>query len=697
LAVEANGGSVDEDRFPGRQGRIVFAYLAAQEGRPVPRGELADLLWEDELPATWDKALRVLMTKLRALLEECGIDGSTSLTSAFGCYKLSLPAGAWIDVDAAAEALERAEAELAVGDLHEATLQATTSAALARRVFLPGEDGPWVEEKRRDLRDLLVRSLECLRDASLASGEPAEAVRHAQEMTELEPFRESGYRGLMECHAAAGNPAEALRVYEHCRRFLADELGAYPSAETEAAYLEILRSETARAEPEEPEAPAAQTPAPRRPRPKRVLLVGVGLLLAAGVAFAGVQLLAAKSSGLQTVSSARCLPVHYQGVGSPDRLIVADLPLQPGVLNETTSPMVDAMTLALAQRGYRAGSHRVGLEVCDDATPDNVVADPLTCSANARGYVANPSVIGVVGPFTSTCAKMEIPILNSAPGGSVAIVSPSNTYVGLTRDAADATRGEPSIYYPTGRRNYARVVPTDDVELDADALVARRLGVERVYVLMPQGYPTALAKDFVRVARRLGIAIAGPLAWVDKQKSYARVAALVARSHADGVFLGPTSSPSGARLLQDLRARLGRGTLLISSGFDSATALLAGAAAEGMIISYPGPAPGRLRGEGARFVTSFSKKFGGKPDRFAVNAAQAMDVLLDAIARSDGTRASVTENLFATRVSNGILGSFWITPTGDTTLNAVAMYRITGGKVTTYATVKVPDTLVAPD
>jgi hypothetical protein len=74
-----------------------------------------------------------------------------------------------------------------------------------------------------------------------------------------------------------------------------------------------------------------------------------------------------------------------------------------------------------------------------------------------------------------------------------------------------------------------------------------------------------------------------------------------------------------------------------------------------------------------------------------------MDVLLDAVARSDGTRTSVTSKLFSTRVSKGILGSFWITPTGDTTLNAVAMYRVTGGKVTTYATVKVPDTLVAPD
>ena len=82
LAHEANGTRLDEQRFPGRQGRILFAYLAAQKGRPVPRDELAELLWgEEELPATWEKALRVLMTKLRTLLTECGIDGATALTS----------------------------------------------------------------------------------------------------------------------------------------------------------------------------------------------------------------------------------------------------------------------------------------------------------------------------------------------------------------------------------------------------------------------------------------------------------------------------------------------------------------------------------------------------------------------------------------------------------------------------------------
>src|SRR5215470_1548053 len=207
LAVEANGTKLDEPRFPGRQGRILFAYLAAQRGRPVPRDELAQLLWGDELPATWEKALRVLMTKLRALLEECGIDGSSALTSAFGCYQLTLPPETRIDVDAAARALEQAEAALDSSDFDGASAQAASAAELARRSFLPGEDGPWVEEQRRDLRDLLVRALECLRDASLAAGagKSADAVRYAAEITELEPFRESSYRRLMEAHAAAGN------------------------------------------------------------------------------------------------------------------------------------------------------------------------------------------------------------------------------------------------------------------------------------------------------------------------------------------------------------------------------------------------------------------------------------------------------------------------------------------------------------
>ncbi len=135
----------------------------------------------------------------------------------------------------------------------------------------------------------------------------------------------------------------------------------------------------------------------------------------------------------------------------------------------------------------------------------------------------------------------------------------------------------------------------------------------------------------------------------------------------------------------------------MSADFAPAPALLASAPAEGMTISQPGPLGEHLTTAGKRYAASFSKKFGTEPTPFAFSSAQAIDVLLDAIARSDGTRASVTRRLFDTRVTNGILGSFWITPTGDTSLNAVTIHRVVGGKLTTYATIVVPDTLVAAE
>ena len=103
---------MDEGRFPGRQGRLLFAYLVAEHGRPVPKDELADALWADAPPATWEKALGVLVSKLRHLLADLGIDGAKALTSAFGCYRLDLPEDTWVDIVAARSAARDAEEAL---------------------------------------------------------------------------------------------------------------------------------------------------------------------------------------------------------------------------------------------------------------------------------------------------------------------------------------------------------------------------------------------------------------------------------------------------------------------------------------------------------------------------------------------------------------------------------------------------------
>ena len=137
VAVETNGVVIDERRFPGRQARLLFAYLVAEQGRPVPRDELAEALWGEAPPATWDTALTVLVSKLRGLLADRGIDDAT-VTSAFGCYRLDLPEGSWVDVLAAANAVQAAEEALALGDMEKAKATAALAASLLRQPFLPG-------------------------------------------------------------------------------------------------------------------------------------------------------------------------------------------------------------------------------------------------------------------------------------------------------------------------------------------------------------------------------------------------------------------------------------------------------------------------------------------------------------------------------------------------------------------------------
>ena len=240
VRVEADRVVLDEGRLVGRQGRLVFAYLVAERGRPVPRDELAEALWGSAPPASWDKALTVIASKLRGALTDVGVEGGAALTSAFGCYRLDLPEGSWVDVIVAADAADAAEQALALGHLEEARAGAGSAVGLLRQPFLPGEDGAWVDAKRRELDDVQGRALNVLAEACLRLGDAPEAAKWAEQAIALEPFRESGYRRLMEAHAAAGNRAEALQVYERCRLLLVEELGAYPSPETDSVYRRLL-------------------------------------------------------------------------------------------------------------------------------------------------------------------------------------------------------------------------------------------------------------------------------------------------------------------------------------------------------------------------------------------------------------------------------------------------------------------------
>src|SRR5260370_19617040 len=142
--------------------------------------------------------------------------------------------------------------------------------------------------------------------------------------------------------------------------------------------------------------------------------------------------------------------------------------------------MTQAVQFVLAQHHFRAGRFTVGYQACDDSTAQAGFADVGKCSANARAYASDRSVVAVLGPYSSDCAAVEIPIANRS---SLAMISAQNTNPGLTHATRGSHPGAPGIYYPTGVRTYARIEPTDDLEGAGDALLALRLSLRTVYVL----------------------------------------------------------------------------------------------------------------------------------------------------------------------------------------------------------------------
>jgi branched-chain amino acid transport system substrate-binding protein len=412
-------------------------------------------------------------------------------------------------------------------------------------------------------------------------------------------------------------------------------------------------------------------------------IVGALALAAAGCGGGGEEGGGGGGGGeAQALPAASCTALKYGGTGKPEFVIASDLPLQ-GAGRAQTLQMTKAIEFIFEQNNWKAGEHTIGYQSCDDSTAQAGGWESAKCSSNARAYANNKTLIGVIGTFNSGCAKLEIPVLNRATDGPVAMVSPANTYPGLTQGGPGTVSGEPDNYYPTGKRNYSRVVWTDAFQAAADAQFAKKLGLKNIFVLNDkQTYGLGVANLFKRSAGKLGIKIAGSQAWDAKATSYESIASKIKSSGADGVFLGGIVCNNGGKLVKDLRQGIGPDVkILTPDGFTPFSAVHQGAGqnAVGVYVSHPGIPVEKLSGAGKKFATDFGAQIGGEVDPYSSYAAQAAQVLIEAIKTSDGTRPSVAENLFKTKVTNGILGDFKLDKNGDTTLGTVTISQLTSG------------------
>ena len=350
-----------------------------------------------------------------------------------------------------------------------------------------------------------------------------------------------------------------------------------------------------------------------------------------------------------------------EGRAPADVVLVADLPLRGAGTRRPTVDMARAIATVVRSREHRAGRLRVGYRICDDSTSQAASFDRDRCIANARAYADDPRVVIEVGPYQSGCAHWQLRTLANAEGPPVPVVSPTNTAPELTRDPASSA--------------YARVIARDDLQATAMAAELRRRSRSSVFVLDDAaGAPTyglELASYFALAARRSGLRVVGRASWARASgpARLARLARRVTRSGADAVYVSGLLDNGAGKVIRSLRRVLPPSVIVAGSDLLLPVSSLfeqAGPAARGVLITTTRLPVSEMSARGRALASRMARRLGVEHVHpYVVYAAQAAEVALDAIARSNGSRRSVARELLATELEESLVSPISFDRRGD--------------------------------
>jgi branched-chain amino acid transport system substrate-binding protein len=373
--------------------------------------------------------------------------------------------------------------------------------------------------------------------------------------------------------------------------------------------------------------------------------------------------------------------------------VYSSLPLQ-GASRVQTEAVNNGAKLALEQANNKAGSVTVKFSPLDDSTAQAGSWTPEAESANARKAAQDSSTAFYLGTFNSGAAAIAIPILNEA---GIPMVSPANTAVGLTTNQPGSNPGEPDKYYPTGTRNYTRIVPKDTIQGAALATLMKADGCTKVELTNDKEvYGAGLGKNVELAAKTAGLSIVANDAIDKNAANYRSLAQKAKAAGADCfVYTGITAN-NAVQLYKDFAAALPGAKMygpdgVAESGFANPKKGGVPTALDPRIkVTVATLSPDQYPPEGQSFFKDYSAKYGtNNPDPYAIYGYEAMKLGLDAIARSKtGDKADVLKALFATKDRKSVLGTYSIDENGDTTLTDYGVYAIKSGELSFDQTIK---------
>ena len=343
--------------------------------------------------------------------------------------------------------------------------------------------------------------------------------------------------------------------------------------------------------------------------------------------------------------------------------------------------VVNAINLALEQGTKDGvicdGKFKIEYNSLDDATAAAGKWDAAKEQENANKAVADPDAMVYIGTFNSGAARVSIPILNQA---ALAMISPANTAIDLTKGADTAK------YYPTGKRNYMRVVAADDFQGAFGAKWANKMGAKNVYILDDtEVYGKGVADQFQKNAEEIGIKVAGRDGIDGKAADYKALATKIAGTNPDMIYLGGITQNNAGQLLKDIRAAgikapfMGPDGILEKAFIDAAGADVA----EGAYATIAGAPFDKLPEKGKKFYTDYQAKYNGKPEAYAIYGYEAASVAIATLAKvCKKDRAAVTDAMFTTKDFEGALGKWSFDANGDTTLISMVGNQVVKGEWT---------------
>jgi branched-chain amino acid transport system substrate-binding protein len=368
--------------------------------------------------------------------------------------------------------------------------------------------------------------------------------------------------------------------------------------------------------------------------------------------------------------------------GRTSLTIYSSLPLQ-GDSRPQSEDVVAGEKLALEEAGGKVGKFTIKYVSLDDATAAAGKWDPGQTSSDGRKAAQDASTIAYLGEFNSGASAISLPILNEA---NILQVSPSNTYVGLTR-AEGADKGEPDKYYPAGKRTFGRVVPADHIQAAAQVTYQKDEGCKKTYILNDKEvYGKGIATQVESIAKAQGLPIAGNDGIDTKAANFRSLATKLKSSGADCMFFGGITQNKGVQVFKDVHAANPSMKLFGPDGVAESTfASKVGSSVEKQTyITNPTLDPKLYPPAAQDFFKTFKEKFGHTPDPYAVYGYEAMKVALLAIQNAGdkgNDRQAVIDAFFKIKDRDSVLGKYSIDENGDTTLADYGSDRIQGGKL----------------